>query len=385
MIQIILEKLFSSGTIGNLRIKNRIVRSATFECLASKKGYVTEELIEFYRELAKGGSGLIITSASAVDNIYSFGSRAICFVDDSYIPSLNKLVKAVHDYSDVKIAAQLAHSGRQGIHPKYHPVAPSPILYKPTNKIPKELSKVDIEQLIVKFGEAGRRAYEAGFDMVQLHAAHGYLLSSFLSPYTNKRIDNFGGTTAKRAKILVDIYNQLRDEVGKGFPITVKMQAIDGIPEGISLQEGREIAKILVDTGYNAIEPSGGSAELRIETNNALPSKLIKNTEDENYLSFVIDELSQIKKDCALIQVGGIRNPLSAEKLLQSNKCDFISMSRPLIYEPGLPKRWFEGDLTPAKCISCNSCLEIIFMGHPLYCKVKRKLERKRQRTSQRK
>jgi 2,4-dienoyl-CoA reductase-like NADH-dependent reductase (Old Yellow Enzyme family) len=384
VVNIILEKLFSSGKIGKIRIKNRIVRSATFECMASKKGYITEELITFYNALAKGGSGLIITSASAIDSIYSFGSRAICFIDDSYIPGLTKLTETVHEYSDVKIAAQLAHVGRQGFHPKYEPIAPSPILYKATNRTPKELSIREIEQLIQKFRAAGRRAYEAGFDGVQLHAAHGYLLSSFLSPYTNKRTDAFGGSTEKRVRILVDIYNQLKDELGKNFPIIAKMQVIDGIPEGISLEEGIKIADILVQTGYDAIEPSGGSAELRIETNNALPSKLVKNPEDENYLSFAIDELYPIKKNCALIQVGGIRNPLSAERLLQANKCDFVSMSRPLIYEPMLPNRWFEGDITPAKCISCNSCLATIFIGHPLFCKVKRKLERKKQRANQR-
>ena len=376
VIPISLENLFSPRKIGSVEIKNRIMRSATFEGMASHEGEVTDELIELYRKLAQGGTGLVITSASAVDSRYTVGSKCLCLNDDSFIAGHKRLVDTVHEF-DVKIGAQLAHNGRQGSHPKYSPVAPSPVLYPPTNCIPKELTELEIGELIEKFAKAGRRAYESGYDMVQLHAAHGYLLSSFLSPYTNKRTDEFGGTTQKRTRILRDIYHQLRDEVGTNFPIIIKMQAVDGIPEGLTLQEAKKIGKILVDSGFDAIEPSGGLAELQMKTDNALPSRKVKVPEDENFLLFAVKELRPIMKRSALIQVGGIRNPLSAEQFLKTKTCDFVAMSRPFIQEPDLPNRWQKGDLTPAYCISCNSCLVAMYMGQPLYCAVKKKLERK--------
>ncbi len=375
-----LERLFKPGKIGKIQIKNRIVRSATFEGMASHEGYVTEELINFYRDLAAGGTGLIITGASAIDSRYTVGSKCTCLNDDTFIPDQRKLVAAVHDYPDVKIGVQLAHNGRQGSHPKYKPVAPSPVLYKPTNQVPKELTGTEIRELINKFTAAGRRAYEAEYDLVQLHAAHGYLLSSFLSPYTNKRSDEFGGTTEKRIRIFLEIFNQLRDEVGKSFPILLKLQIIDGVPDGITAEEAQKIVQSLVKTGYDGIEPSGGLTELQIGTDNAMPSQKVKSLEEENYLAFASEALHPFMKQCALIQVGGIRNPVSAENLLQSNNCDFISMSRPLIYEPNLPTRWYEGDLAPAKCTSCNSCLIAIMTGQPVQCAVKKKLERKKQK-----
>ncbi|NVM55414.1 MAG: NADH:flavin oxidoreductase [Candidatus Helarchaeota archaeon] len=378
MVKVELKKLFSPRRIGNIQIKNRIVRSGTFEGMASREGYVTDQLIKLYADLAQGGTGLIITGAAAVDSRYTVGSRCACFNDDSIISGQKKLVEAVHEYPSVKIGAQLAHNGRAGSHPKYKSVAPSPILYKPTKQVPKELTVEEIRILTKKFVAAGRRAYESEYDLVQLHACHGYLLSSFLSPYTNRRTDEYGGSLGNRTRMFVDIYNQLRDEVGKNFPIIVKMQVVDGLPEGLILEEAKKIAEILVNTGYDAIEPSGGSSELRMETSNTLPSKKVKTPEDENYLLPAAKELHPIMKNCALIQVGGIRNPLSAEKMLQENLCDFISMCRPLIHEPDLPNRWYKGDHSPARCISCNSCLNAIFIGQPVYCEVKEKLEKKK-------
>ena len=236
-----LKTLFSPKKIGNIQIKNRIVRSATFERKAEKYGQVSRELIEHYKELAQGGSGLIITGFTAIDPSGTASPSQACLYDDSFIPGQKRLVNAVHDFSDVKIAVQIAHTGRQGVHPKYHPIAPSPVYYKGTDLIPRELSTEEIKGYINKFIETGRRAYESGYDMVQLHAAHGYFLCNFISPYTNKRKDEFGGTTEKRTKILIDIYNGLRDEIGNKFPIIIKLQTQDFLPEGLKLDEGNPI------------------------------------------------------------------------------------------------------------------------------------------------
>ena len=260
MIKIELKYLFSPGKIRNVQIKNRIVRSATYEKRATKDGYVADRLIKLYTDLAQGGTGLIITGAIAVDPKSSGSQNQAYLYEDSYVSGQKQLVEAVQNYSDVKIAAQLVHIGRQGIHPKYPPVGPSPILNKSTNLIPRELTTEEIGKIIERFVEAGMRAYESGYDMVQLHAAHGYLLNNFISPHTNRREDEYGGDTKNRTKILVDIYNLLRDEVGKNFPIITKLQTNDFVPGGLTLNEAKKITKILVDAGYDAIEPSGGGS-----------------------------------------------------------------------------------------------------------------------------
>jgi len=271
---------------------------------------------------------------------------------------------------NAKIAAQLVHTGRQTGNKKYEPVAPSPIPDKIVNRVPRELRTDEIRDVTKMFVSAGRRAYEVGYDAVQLHAAHGFLLCNFISPYSNKRIDEYGGDTQRRTRILVEIYDQLRDEVGKNFPITVKLQTQDDVPEGgLTLEEGKEIAKIVADAGYDAIEPSGGSGESMIGEGgiNGLPSKVIKSPQDENYFLPTVNEIKPVVGDCPVILMGGVRNPLSAEKALREKAADFISMSRPLIYEPDLPNRWKNGDTSPALCTSCNECYISVLKG-PLHC-----------------
>jgi 2,4-dienoyl-CoA reductase-like NADH-dependent reductase (Old Yellow Enzyme family) len=374
-----LNTLFSPEKIGNIQIKNRIVRSATYSRKAEKYGHVGETLIEFYDELAKGGTGLIISEFIAVDPSGTASPYQVRLDNDSYILDHRKLVDTVHNYSEVKIAAQIAHTGRQGVHPKYPPVAPSPIPDKITGLTPRELTKLEIEELIQKFVATGRRAYESGYDMVQLHAAHGYFLSNFISPYTNRRIDDYGGSNENMARILTEIYDGIKDEVGKHFPVIIKLQTQDFVPGGLEMKQGLEIAKILVNKGFDAIEPSGGIGETQIGSKNAYPSKQIKSPEEENYFLPVVKELKPFMKDSKMLLMGGIKNPISAESFLKIGVTDFISMCRPLIYEPNLPNRWMSGDLSPAKCTSCNSCYVTIFTG-PVYCVVRRRLEKRKLR-----
>lgn len=371
-----LKTLFSPKKIGNVQIKNRIVRSATFMFRAEKYGYVGEHLLNLYEELARGGTGLIITGAVAMDPSASGGPYQVCLYDDSHMPGHKKLVNLIHEYDDTKTAIQFNHLGRLGYHPKYPNFAPSPIPYKGTGITPQELTTEDVRAFINKFIDAGLRAYECGYDILQLHAAHGYFLNNFISPYTNIRSDEFGGSIQRRTKILVDIYNGIRDELGNQFPIIIKLQSQDYIPNGITEEEGIEIAKIISNAGFDGIEPSGGGRESIGFMKNTLPSKVIKKIEEENYFLPFAKKLKPFMKNCALILVGGVRNPITAEKILQEGDADFISLCRPLIYEPELPNRWRDGDLTPAKCISCNSCLAIMEEG-PVYCVTKRNLEKR--------
>jgi len=384
MVKMELKTLFSPGKIGKVQIKNRIIRSATFTNMASEQGIPTEEQIEFYTTLAKGGTGLIITEITSIDQIGKNANAQLCLDDDSQIAGHKKLVDAVHEYSGVKIAPQLSHAGRGSFNPQHQPVAPSPIQNIVTKKTPRELTIEEIREITKNFVSACRRAYESGYDLVQLNAGHGWLLSNFLSPFTNTRTDEYGGDTQKRTKILIEIYNQVKDEMGRKFPITLKLQTNDFIPEGLSLKEGVEIAKLLVDIGYCAIEASGGGFELVARGEKPYPSVVVKTAEDENFFLPSVKELQQVKKDCPIILMGGVKNPLTAEKILQEKTADFIAISRPLIYEPDLPNRWKNGDLSPPLCTHCNQCFGTI-MGGSLHCPIKKKAERRKRREEKKK
>ena len=355
-----MKNLFSPGKIGNVRIKNRIIRSATWESRATEEGYVTDSLIEFYEELAKGGTGLIITGYIAVDPIGAQTIRMTRIYDDSYIPGQKKVVKTIHEYSDVKVAAQLAHTGNNVNSPELETVGPSPIKNPNTQKICRELKNDEIKEIIKKFVEAGSRAYDSGYDMIQLHAGHGYLLSDFISPFTNRRNDEYGGITLNRLRIIIDIYNQIRDNLGKSFPITIKLITQDflGMGKGLTLEEGVNITKSLVEIGFDAIEPTSGRTNLRFTNNKSFPSVNFSSPEDENYFLPTAKALKPVMNDCSLILMGGIRNPLLADKFLDEKIAHFISMCRPFICEPDLPNRWKNGDLSLSLCTNCNACFE---------------------------
>ncbi|MHA2181114.1 MAG: NADH:flavin oxidoreductase [Promethearchaeota archaeon] len=368
-----LKTLFSPEKIGNVEIKNRIVRSATYTHSATNDGYVTDEMIRFYADLAKGGTGLIITGITTIDKIGTIQPGQACLYNDSYIEGQKKFVNAIHEYSGVKIAPQLSHSGRQGL----TPIAPSAIALKEGGRLPKELTNEEVKEVISNFINAGRRVYESGYDILTLNASHGWLLCNFLSPLTNKRSDEFGGNIQNRMRILVDIYNGIVDEVGKDFPIVVKLQTQDFFEGGLTLDEGKIMAKKLVDLGFAAIEPSGGSAEVSRLSGLRYPAVKVQSEKEENFFLPAVKELKPIMKDSKLILMGGVRNPLTAENLLQENITDFIAISRPLICEPDLPNRWEEGDLTPPLCNSCNRCFFSTGSGI-VACTVKERLVQER-------
>jgi len=377
-----LKHLFSPCKIGNVPIKNRIIRSATWVAKATKDGYVTEDLIKIFKDLAEGGTGLIISGYLAIDPSGAATRRMACLFDDSYISGQKKLVKTVHESSDVKIAAQIAHTGNGAFifgNKNFKPVGPSPMINLVLNKPCRELKTEEVRQIIKSFVGTGLRAYESGYDMVQIHSAHGYLLSDFVSPFTNKRTDEFGGDFQGRTKILVDIYNQLRDELDKNFPILIKLNTMDYLQEGLRLDEAKNIANILIDVGYDAIEPSSGRYDLKFSSRKTYPSVMDKADKNENYFLQNVKMLKPIMRGRPIILQGGIRNPLMMEEFIKENVADFIAMSRPLIYEPGLPKCWKNGDLFPPLCTNFNVCLAVAATD-TVYCVVKKKSEEKHDR-----
>lgn len=404
--------VFSSGRIGPLEIKNRLVRSATFENAATSEGAVSDFLVNLYRDLAIGGVGLIITGIAGVYAKALAIPSLMRADDDSFIPSLARIPRAVHEVApDCKVVLQLYHPGRQIAdeqnisklipllprawlaYVQKHPVplvpsektnlaaeatAPSAVYDATFGRTPRALTVSEIEGIIGAFATGILRAQEAGFDGAQLHAAHGYLLSSFLSPRTNTRDDQYGGSTENRARILREIYAQARSKVGESFPILIKMNTTDFLPGGIDIDEAVRLGAVMSKTGFSAIETSGGMWEATTRSEEELgwvPVILpeartgIKSKDQEAYFLPGAKALKEAT-GATIMLVGGLRSFSRIEEVLHSKAADFVSLSRPLIRQPDLPNRWFSGEgADKAECISCNMCLPI--PNAPLACRAK--------------
>jgi len=359
---------FRPGRIGNLEIKNRFVRSATWENAASESGHVTEPLLDIYRGLAKGGVGLIITSHSVVHPRGMTDPRMIWIADDSYTPSVRKLARAVHEAaSDCRVMIQLTHSGRQptpgtGV----EPVGPSQVYDEFSKQTPREMTLGEIEEVIEAFAHAIRRAREAELDGVELHGAHGYLLSSFLSPRTNRRKDQYGGSVENRCRIVREIVERGHKEAGRDFPILIKMNTVDYLPGGVDIDEAKKVAECLNQIALAAFEMSGCTWETITRSEEELgfkPSSIpeargdIKTKEQEAYFWQYAKEIRQVV-DKPIILVGGVRSIDKVEEILEEGSVDFCAMCRPLVWEPDLPNRWLRGEGSEtAACISCNKCI----------------------------
>jgi 2,4-dienoyl-CoA reductase-like NADH-dependent reductase (Old Yellow Enzyme family) len=345
--------LFEAGKIAGLELKNRLVRSATAEKMCDEEGRPEQAMLDLYAELARGGVGLIITGHAFVHESGKAHSAMMGVHLDDLIPSLKSLTEAVHQADDKKqsaIVMQINHAGRQTSEETIGrtPVAPSPVPRARGGARPHELTEAEIEELIAAFGRAAGRAKEAGFDGVQLHGAHGYLINQFCSPASNWRRDRWGGSIARRLRFLEEVAAAARDEVGNDYPLLIKLGIQDFVRDGLTLDDGVEIARHLADWGLDAAEIScgiGGTSSRRD----------ILRPEDEAYFLPQARRAREVT-DLPLILVGGMRSLEVMESILEEGTADFISMSRPLIREPDLPNQWREGRTEAAACISCNNC-----------------------------
>jgi len=349
-------KLFESAHINELALKNRLVRSATWEGLATEEGAVTDRLVDLLAGLVVGGVGLIISGYTYVLPEGKGLSGMTGLYSDKLIPGFQRLTSTIHRLGGA-VAIQLVHTGGRA-NPRYigdqEPVGPSAIEHPMYPGKPREMSVADIEEVIEAFGQAAGRAKKAGYDAVQLHAAHGFLISQFLSSSTNKRQDAYGGSLDNRVRFLVEVYDRVREEVGKGFTVMVKINGEDFYPGGLTIQESIYSVRKLSSLGLDAVEISGGtpaSGKLGPERTG------IRSLAQEAYFLPQAKAMREAA-DIPLILVGGLRSWQCIETLLQRGDVDLVSMARPLIREPRLANRWRGGDTRRAKCISCNLCLE---------------------------
>ncbi len=364
-----MSKLFEFSTINGMQLANRFVRSATWEGMAGDDGSVTPALMACMDKLAEGQVGLILSSHTYISPEGQAGPKQLGIYKDDLIDGLKQMTDAVHRHGG-KIVVQLAHSGCMA-NPKITgltAVGPSSV-EGISPSVCKEMSADDIENLIEAFGRAAKRAKEAGFDGVQLHAAHGYLLSQFLSPSFNKRTDAYGGSVEHRYQVVRKVLKKIRSIVGESFPLLIKLNSQDFLEGGLTLEDSLLIGSMLAKDGIDAIELSGGT--LRSGKNS--PSRMgISRKDKEAYFS---EAARAFKKtiEVPLILVGGVRSFSVAESIIDQGWADYISMSRPFIREPGLIKRWKSGDRRKAFCLSDNLCFGPAMAGEGIYCVVDRK------------
>ncbi len=365
--------LFESSAINGMQLANRFVRSATWEGMAAEDGAVTPKLIEIMTALAQGGVGLIISSHAYISPEGQATPWQIGIYKDELIPGLQNLVEPIHAHGG-KIVMQLAHAGNFAM----EKLTGQPALVVSdfeglAASQRHEIGAPDVQKLITAFAAAARRAKAAGCDGVQLHSAHGYLLSQFLSPLFNRRQDAYGGDIRGRAQIHGEILHAVREAVGPDYPILIKMNCRDFQEGGLSLEDSLQAAILMTAAGLDAIELSGG-----LLTGGKLsPSRPgIDSPEKEAYFQ---EELRAFKKAIAipLILVGGIRSFEVAEHLVAEGAADYISMSRPLIREPDLINRWQAGDRRPSDCNSDNLCFKPGVKGEGIYCVPKKREENK--------
>lgn len=347
--------LFDPVTVGGLHLKNRFVRSATHDYLGRPDGSISAPQMELYRDLAVGGVGLIITGHAYVQ--HPLGRASVNqngIYDDRFIEGYRKLADAMHA-EGAALVLQISHAGRQTPQDwpaDQVPVAPSAVREGQTGRTPRALTEEEIGSLIEAYVTAMARAKAAGCDGVQLHIAHGYLLSAFLSPYTNRRTDAWGGSLENRCRILREIVTRGRRAVGGDYPVLVKINSTDGFTgDGyLTLTDVVAAVRNLVDWGVTAVEVSGGHREAR----SVMSRPAVMAAEQEAYFADAARAL-KAAVDVPVILVGGLRSLSVMEDVVARGAADLVALSRPLICEPDLVNRMRAGQ-TKAICSSCNAC-----------------------------
>lgn len=329
--------MFNPGKIGSLELQNRFIRSATAEFAANDDGTVIDEYYELYSDLGKGDIGLIIQGHLYIMDEGKAHDKMAGIAHDYHLSGLKQITQVIHQAGPRNIiAAQLNHGGAQSVSKK----SASPREEKGV----KMMTEEDIENVIAGFQKAASRAKKAGYDAIQIHGAHGYLLSQFLSKKMNQRTDSWGGSLENRAQLLLSVYDAIRSTIGDTFPLLVKINGSDDPFEGFPVDESSKVASWLANKGLNAIEISGMRATRTVKI------------EDEGYFVSTAKKIKQHIGDMPLAVVGGIRS-LAEIQQLHEEFADFISLCRPFIREPDLVRKFKEGKKR-ADCISCNKCFK---------------------------
>lgn len=349
-------QLFAETRLAGVTLPNRIVRSATWEGMCDNSdGTVQPALGQLYQQLCHGGTGLLMSGYAYVraDGKQLPGQMGID--NDAQLPGLSQLVETVHQAGS-RIFCQLVHAGGQTSSKAIgsQPLAPSegehPVYPEPA----AALSQEQIDQLVQAFAAGARRAQQAGFDGVQLHGAHGYLINQFLSPWTNQRQDGYGGPLDNRMRFLQEVYRAVRQQVGPDYPVAIKLTAADNVEGGFTCDEALEVAQQLDQWGIAAIEVSSGTGA----SGKLSPVRQEVSSAEEEAYNLDFAQAIKAKVKAPVMCVGGFRTGQVAADAVQQGSADFIALSRPLIREPDLPRKWQQDLAYRARCISCNGCFK---------------------------
>jgi 2,4-dienoyl-CoA reductase (NADPH2) len=358
-----LKRLFQSIKIGNLKLKNRIVM-LSMQLGYAEGGFAVDRLVRFYEERAKGGAGLIIVGGAHIHPHGTGGVNFMAIDHDQYIPDLTRLAEAIRKGGS-KSCVQLLHSGRYAfsILTGAQPVSASEVQSPLSGDVPRALRVDEIKEIVTLFTDGARRAREAGFDSVEVCGSTGYLISQFLSPFTNRRTDAYGGSPENRLRFAKEIVRSIKEELGEDYPLVFRLSFDDYVEGGTGLSETRIIAKALEEAGVDILDMQVGWHEAKVPTSAMLVPRAAF-----AYLA------REIRKEVSIpvIVTNRINDPLLAEELLQDGVADLIGMARALIADPELPNKAMankRGEIVP--CIACNQgCMDSIFGGGPVACLV---------------
>jgi 2,4-dienoyl-CoA reductase-like NADH-dependent reductase (Old Yellow Enzyme family)/thioredoxin reductase len=354
-----MEHLFTPYRIKDCILRNRVVMPGLASFLFENDGSTTDQTVEHYRLRAGGGVAMLIVEASAVSPEGVVSPHQARIYDDRFVEGLSRIAEVIKS-QDVVAGIQIHHGGRQTssrvINRK--PVAPSP-LGCPTIRGDVEPLTVDgIHELVTKFGDAAIRAVQAGFELIEIHGAHGYLINQFLSGFSNIREDEYGGDTAGRSRFAREIVREVRSRIGEDFPLSFKISAQEFVPGGLTVDESIEIVRILIDAGIDIVQVSAG--------NDATPEWICQPMFMKK--ACLADSAAKIKKvlNIPVMAVGRINDPVIADDIIKNGEADLVCMGRGLLADPELPNKAMEGRMDEIrKCIACNTCMESIFrLGH---------------------
>jgi 2,4-dienoyl-CoA reductase-like NADH-dependent reductase (Old Yellow Enzyme family)/thioredoxin reductase len=368
-----LEHLFSPFELRGLSLKNRIVMPPMGVFLVEADGSVTQRTLEYYRQRARGGAGMVMVEASAVapEGIVSFHQMRI--FEESFVPGLASIARVIKE-EGARAAIQIHHAGRQTSSKVIGrpPLAPSPLPCPSIRGDVEVLDQEGIQRIVRLFGDAAQRAMEAGFELIEIHGAHGYLINQFLSGFSNIREDHYGGDTRGRARFAVEVVEEVRRRVGPDFPISFKISAQEFVPGGLTVEESVQIVRLLRQAGIDAVQVSAG--------NDATPEWISQPMLMPR--GCLVDSAHRIKEavDIPVICVGRINGPMLAEEILREGKADLVCMGRALLADPELPRKAREGRLEEIRrCVGCNTCINSIFKKGRVECLVNPELSREQE------
>ena len=368
-----MDQLFSPFTLRNVSLNNRIVMPALASFMIGVDGSISEATIEHYRRRAAGGPAMVIMEACAVSPEGVVSTHQAVIYEDRFIDGLSKIATAMKEEGAIP-AIQIHHGGRQTsikvINRK--PVAPSP-LPCPTIRGEVEPLTIDgIQQLVQKFGDAAHRAYQAGFEMIEIHGAHGYLVNQFLSKFSNIRDDRYGGDVAGRTRFAREIVEEIRKRVGSEIPLSFKISAEEYVSSGLTTEQSIDILNILVPAGIDVVQVSAG--------NDVTPEWICQPMFMNK--GCLVDSASQVKKALGIpvMAVGRINDPQTANDIIEKNKADLVCIGRGLLADPEMPIKAREGRSDEIRtCIACNTCMQSIFKRGRIECLVNPMLGREKE------